>query len=70
MEHVHLSPRWCAEPRCTGCGHRVMREGTRPARTREYLRSPWTWPLIPFELASRTEARIRGYLARKGRLPL
>jgi hypothetical protein len=70
MEHVHLSSRWHAEPRCTGCGHRVMHEGARPAGTREFLRSPWTWPLVLFEITGRIEARIRGRLNRTGRLPL
>jgi len=69
MKHVHGS-RWRAEPRCTDCGHRVMREGILPYRTREYLRSPWTWPLALFEIAGRTEAVVRGRLAKKGRLPL
>lgn len=62
--HVHVS-RWHAEPRCTGCGHRVMREGVRPRQTSEL-----PWVLWPFEIAGRIEAVVRGRLAKRGKLPL
>ena len=71
MSCNHRAPYWTAAPRCTGCGHRQAdANGTPPRQTREYLRSPWTWPLTAFEVAGRIEARIRGRLARTGRLPL
>ena len=35
MKHVHGAARWKPEPRCAGCGHRVMREGIPPRQTRE-----------------------------------
>jgi len=65
MKHVHGAARWKPEPRCAGCGHRVMREGIPPRQTRELPAVLW-----PFEVAGRIEARIRGRLARTGRLPL
>jgi hypothetical protein len=72
MNCSHQSAYWTADSRCTRpwCGHRMITcAGDRPLETREFLRSPWTWPLIPFEIASRIEARWRGVLARKGRYP-
>jgi hypothetical protein len=61
---------WKPEERCTAVRHRITTATHVPRQTREYLRSPWTWPLAAFELASRTEAWWRGVLHRNGRLPL
>lgn len=67
MECLHNAPRHLPDWRCTkrGCGHRVCEaDGTTPPRqTRELHPALW-----PFELISRAEARLRGRLARKGRL--
>lgn len=55
---------WIPAPRCFGCGHRVPGpDETAPRQTRELPAVLW-----PFELAARGEARLRGYLIRKGRL--
>lgn len=72
MKHCqHQSPYWNADTRCSACGHRTVTSRSElPRRTREYLRSPWTWPLILFEITGRLEARLRGNLAREGKLPL
>lgn len=67
--HPHEPQPWTAAPRCTACGHRIDQDGVLPRQTREYLRSPWTWPLVIFELAGRGEARLRGRLQRSGRQP-
>ena len=66
MSCNHRAPYWTAAPRCTGCGHRQAdANGTPPRQTRELPAVLW-----PFEVAGRIEARIRGRLARTGRLPL
>lgn len=51
--------------RCARCGHRRGTRASPPRQTRELPVILW-----PFEIVSRIEARIRGWLARKGRLPL
>jgi hypothetical protein len=64
----HRTPYWTAAPRCTGphCGHRqAAAPGQPPRQTRELPAVLW-----PFEIAGRIEARVRGWLARAGRLPL
>lgn len=61
--HVH-GTRWEPEPRCTGCGHRVMHLGRAPRETRTLPAVLW-----PFEIAARIEALLRGRLTRSGRLP-
>lgn len=66
MSCTHQHPYWNPAPRCAGCGHRQADSLNRPpARTRELPAVLW-----PFEIASRIEARLRGRLARRGKLPL
>jgi len=62
--HEHKVPYWVPDARCTACGHRTGNcSGDAPRQTRELPAILW-----PFEIAGRLEARIRGRLARKGRL--
>lgn len=63
---THRTLYWTAAPRCTSCGHRQAdAAGRAPRQTRELPAVLW-----PFEIAGRIEARIRGRLSQKGRLPL
>jgi hypothetical protein len=62
--HEHQTWFWNADARCTDCGHRTYTSFGEPVRnTRELPAILW-----PFELTARLEARIRGHLARRGRL--
>lgn len=63
------SSTWQAEERCLRVRHRITGpDGIPPRATREYLRSPWTWPLVLFEITGRLEAGYRGSLRSRGRL--
>jgi hypothetical protein len=60
----HQAIYWNPDARCTGCGHRTVTcHGDPPGQTRALPAILW-----PFEIGGRAEARLRGYLARKGRL--
>ncbi len=64
MSCVHPdSLRWRPDDRCTACTHRTGRDSRAARQTRELPVILW-----PFEVAGRIEARIRGRLARRGRL--